>query len=322
MSDRDDELRAAEGVRTKQAEATQRFFDDACDVEDRLAAASSCGTFQSDENIRRGWAMVADAEHDPRLRAAAVNGLVHALAEEPDRIAEAIDKLADDTEPEALRVGLLVALQNTFFSSSASSSYRPQYLNVLRKIVEEQLPQLRKFALEYLALAGDDYVQRRLIEGLKTPERALCEPEVAIQLLANDLHHDAVPVLRDIVASPPNAASKREALRNLASDAQSAPTLEKVALDGEEIPEVRHLSAVGLFQSDPSRAVAVTRKVVEDESADDELRAAMLNTLTHLTPPDAEVDAAFDGYVAELEGKTSSEPLAKMARLYTSRRRG
>lgn len=322
MSDRDDELQAADGVLTKQEEAAKCFFDDGCDVEERLAAAFSCGTFQSDEDVQRGWAIVADAERDPRLRVAAVNSLVHSLADDDARMSEAIDKLADETEPESVRVGLLVALQNTFFSSPASAGHRPEYLNVLRKIVEEDLPQLRKFALEYLALSGDDYVQQRLIEGLKAPERALTEPEVAIQLLANDLHHDAVPVLRDIVDSPPNEASKREALRNLASDAQSAPTLEKVALDPSEVPEVRHLSAVGLFQSDPERAVAVTRRVVEDASADDELRAAMLNTLTHLTPPNAETDDAFDGYVAELATETKSAPLAKMARLYTRRREG
>ena len=73
-------------------------------------------------------------------------------------------------------------------------------------------PQLRQRVLGLLAREKDGFAQRKLLQGLENPEKALVPPEKALQLLSYDIHADAYPVARKIVKKPPNANAKREAL--------------------------------------------------------------------------------------------------------------
>jgi hypothetical protein len=174
--------------------------------------------------------------------------------------------------------------------------------------------------MEQLALRSDEYLQEKLIAGLRTPADAMVQPEVAIQLLGQNLHSEVIPLLREIVDKPPNEQSKKEALRNLAADASSAPLLERILLDGAEPPETRHVCIVALFDTQPKRATEIGREIVRAEDAEDELRAAVLNTLTHIGSRDVGGDDAFDSYVQSL-GSAKSENLKKMVHRYLETRR-
>ena len=114
--------------------------------------------------------------------------------------------------------------------------------------------ELRQRVLGILAREKDAYAQKKLLEGLRKPEKALLPPEKALQLLSYDVHADAYPVAREIVEHPPNPLAKREALRLLAADAASAPIFEKLVRDKNESVELRQLGAAALHALKPELA--------------------------------------------------------------------
>ena len=133
--------------------------------------------------------------------------------------------LKDTQSPQAVRLAALKALQSASFSVVKFTPCRPEYLAALRSLIDDPDPEVRQRVLGILAREQDGYTQQRLLEGLQQPEKALVSPEKALQLLSYDIHADAYPVAREIASKPPNPAAKREALRLLAADAASAPTV-------------------------------------------------------------------------------------------------
>src|SRR5437588_393232 len=64
---------------------------------------------------------------------------------------------------------------------------RPDYLEALRTVVDDPDPEVRRRAIGVLARQKDEYAQRRLIEGLRDPSKALIPPAKAIQYLGYDV---------------------------------------------------------------------------------------------------------------------------------------
>ena len=116
--------------------------------------------------------------------------------------------------------------------------------------------------LGILAREKDGYAQKRLLEGLQDPSKALVPPEKALQLLSYDVHAEAYPVAREIVKEPPNPEAKREALRLLSADANSAPVFEKLLRDKEEDRDIRQISAAALQAVKPKRFQEQAREIV------------------------------------------------------------
>lgn len=310
------QLAKLEATRHKRAAAVRRFFDPGLDEQSRLAAARQSGTFV-DAEVPLALAIVDDPTATPLLRASALNGLFNRLSSDEALVARFIDLLNASSEPRELRLVALATLQASRFGSSAMAGLRPKYLASLRKLIDQDDDDLRRHALEYLMLEKDDYAEQRLLDGLNDPAKAFLPPEIAIQLLANDLHADAVPTLRAIARNPPSAAARKEALRNLATDAESAPLLAETARDANEHPEIRHVSAVALHQIDPGLARQIMRELIEADATDHELKAALLNSLAHLdaTPR----DGALTAKLVELADATDSEDLKSMIALFTSK---
>src|SRR5437667_255576 len=80
----------------------------------------------------------------------------------------------------------------------------------------------------------DEYVQRRLIEGLERRSKALVPAAKAVQLLGYDVHAEYFPLLRQIVRQPPTRAAKREAVRLLGADPASKQLLLDLFKDKRE----------------------------------------------------------------------------------------
>ena len=59
-------------------------------------------------------------------------------------------------------------------------------------------------AIGILAREKDDYVQRRLVDGLEGRSKALVPAAKAIQFLAYDVHSEYFPIAKRIVEKPPN----------------------------------------------------------------------------------------------------------------------
>ena len=106
-------------------------------------------------------------------------------------------------------------------------------------------------AIGILAREKDDYVQRRLVDGLEGKSKALVPAAKAIQFLAYDVHSEYFPLAKRIVEKPPSRGAKVEAVRLLAADPSAKDLLVGILADRSEKPEVKMAGAVALQSLDP-----------------------------------------------------------------------
>jgi hypothetical protein len=212
---------------------------------------------------------------------------VAALAEAPLAVCESDDNLQamlkvlrDKNEPAPVRLAALQSVQAASFSVVAFESARGDYLATLREVAEDTDMELRQRVLGILARENDGFAQKKLLEGLQNPEKALLPPEKALQLLSYDVHAEAYAAARDIVSKPPSDIARREALRLLAADATAAPLFEKLLRDKDELAEIRQISASALQSLKPEKLQEHAREMLLDSSEYDEIQATSLTALS------------------------------------------
>jgi HEAT repeat protein len=212
---------------------------------------------------------------------------IAALAEAPLAVCESdkdlqamLNVLRNQDEPAEVRLAALKSLQAASFSVIAFESCRGDYLVTLRQVAEDPNPELRQRALGLLARKKDGFAQKKLLEGLKNPDKALVPPEKALQLLSYDVHAEAYSAARAIVNKPPNDDARREALRLLAADASAAPLFEKLLLDKNELREIRQIAASALHALKPEKLQEHAREILLDKSDYDDIKATSLTALT------------------------------------------
>jgi len=211
--------------------------------------------------------------------AALTQGPLAATEQESD-LQKVIAILRNGDEPIPVRLAALQMLQAASFGAPAFEPLRGVYMTALRQVAQDPDAELRQRAFGLLARARDGFAQRRLLEGLRDPQKALVPPEKALQLLAYDIHAEAYPIAREIVSKPPSAVAKREALRLLAADAATAPVFEQILRDKSEAPELRQTAAGALRALQPDRLQAYAREALLDPLENEELQATSLTALT------------------------------------------
>ncbi len=169
-----------------------------------------------------------------------------AVCESDKNLQAMLNVLRNKDEPVEVRLAALQSLQAASFSVVAFESCRGDYIATLRAVADDPDPELRQRVLGLLAREKDGFAQKKLLDGLKNPDKALVPPEKALQLLSYDVHADAYSAAREIVKKPPNDDARREALRLLAGDARAAPIFEKLLRDKKELREIRQISASAL----------------------------------------------------------------------------
>lgn len=278
------------------------------------------------ESVRSGGPPVSPLAVARDRNAAAIERVaaLHALApgqRNDEAFVQTLFDLAGDTsEPPELRSGVLRILRQLRFSSVLLNENRARYIETLRPIIDEPDPTLRQDAVEMLAQEKDEYVQRRLLESLSSGTPLATTMEKTVQLLGYDIHADHYPVLRRIATEAPGTETRREAVRLLASDPQSADLLKKIFRDRNEDQQVRRASANGYLSLDPQGFEQEARAVVFDQGEDDDVRAASLSALTHFAHPSAR-DAELTEYVESLEKRSLSKPLEDAVESYRRRPR-
>lgn len=242
-----------------------------------------------------------------------------AVTESDENLQASLSVLRDPKQPIKVRLAALQSLQAASFSVIEFESCREDYLATLREVIDDPNGELRQRALGILAREKDAYVQKRLLEGLEDPEKALVPPEKALQLLSYDVHAEAYPVARDIVNKPPNPEAKREALRLLSADASSAPVFEKLLRDKREDREIRQMSAAALQAVRPKKFAEEARELLLDKSEYDDIQATALTALTHLA--DEKTVGQDEKLMKRVDqlGKGKSAKVKKPARLFLSR---
>jgi len=230
-----------------------------------------------------------------------------------------LDVLRDRQQPIKVRLAALQSLQAATFSVIEFEPHREDYFATLRELVDDPDEELRQRVLGILARENDGYVQKRLLDGLQDPSKALVPPEKALQLLSYDVHAEAYPVAREIVNAPPNPEAKREALRLLSADAKSAPVFEKLLRDKDEDRDIRQISAAALQSVKPKRFQEQARELLLDDNEYDDIQATALTALEQFGDEKAVgKDQQLLNRVDEL-GSSKSAKIKKSAKRFMSR---
>ena len=242
-------------------------------------AGPQAGRFARDRASR--VAVATSARRSGKERTAAAASAL-AVCESEQDFQAMLKVLRDANEPVKVRLAALQSLQAASFSVLAFEGCRGDYIATLRQVAEDRDPELRQRVLGMLMREKDGFAQKKLLEGLHDPDKALVPPEKALQLLGNDVHADAYEIARAIVRKPPNEAARREALRLLAADATAAPLFEKLLLDKDELREIRQIAASALYALQPDRMQKHARDILLDKSDYDDIKATSLSALTQL----------------------------------------
>jgi hypothetical protein len=254
-----------------------------------------------------------------KQRVAALMETPLAVCESDDNLQAVLNVLRNREESTEMRFAALKTLQAATFSVAEFESCRGDYTAALRELVDDPDLTIRQRVLGILARAKDGYAQKKLLDGLKNPEKALVPPEKALQLLSYDVHAEAYSAARKIVSNPPNDIAKREALRMLAADASSAPLFEKVLLDKDELAENRQISASALQALSPDKMQKHAREIVLDTKEYPEIQATSLTALTQFGDAAAVArDEALLKGVDRLSGKSPAK-VKRSARRFLSK---
>lgn len=224
---------------------------------------------------------VATSERNPvKERVAAMAEAPLAVCESDKDLQAVLSVLRNQEEPAEVRLAAMDTLATAAFSVIAFESCRKDYIAALREVAQDPNPEIRQSALGLLAGEKDGFAQKKLLEGLKEPDKALVSPEKALQLLSYDVHSESYAVAREIVSKPPSENARREALRLLAADAASAPMFEKLLRDKDELREIRQMSASALQALKPDKFQEHAREILLDKSEYDDIQATSLTALT------------------------------------------
>jgi hypothetical protein len=253
-------------------------------------------------------------------RVAALHALAPSQRNDEQFLQTLFELAGNPAESPELRSGVLRILRQLRFSSVLLNENRARYIETLRPLVDDGDPTLRQDALEMLAQEKDEYVQRRLLESLTSGTPLATTMEKTVQLLGYDIHAEHYPVLRRIATEAQGADTRREAVRLLASDPQSADLLKQIFRDRNEDQQVRRASANGYLSLDPQGFEQEAKAVVFDQGEDENVRAASLSALTHFAHPSVR-DAELNEYVEGLEKRPLPKPLEDAVRAYRRRPR-
>lgn len=268
---------------------------------------------------RAAFAVATNEKKTTAERAKAFVEAPLATIESDKNLQASLDVLRDRNQPIKVRLAALQSLQAASFSVIGFEPHREDYLATLREIVDDPDEELRQRVLGILAREKDGYAQQKLLEGLQDTSKALVPPEKALQLLSYDVHAEAYPVAREIVEQPPNPEAKREALRLLAADANSAPVFEKLMRDKDEDREIRQISAAALQAVKPKQFQEQAREVLLDSKEYDDIQATALTALTQFGDEDVVgKDQKLLKRVNEL-GKGKSAKVKKPAKAFMNR---
>jgi hypothetical protein len=267
--------------------------------------------------------LIRDKNQDVELRIKALDAISHEAGEHDELFDLALELLQDTDEPDQLRRSALTFLQQISFGSASFAAKRPGYLAALRSVVDDPDRTLRQQAMGILAREKDEYVQRRLLEGLEDRSKALIPPAKAIQLLSYDIHAEHYPILRQIVQQPPNRAAKKEAVSLLAADTASKDLLIDILKDKGESSEIRTISAIALQSLAPTEFEGLAEAIALDNSEDNALRAACINALAHFANPAVlSEESPLSERIEQLSKQTNSRYLKQAMRSYMAQRKG
>lgn len=244
-----------------------------------MTTKKKSGKSSQKRSAQAAMAVATNERRVPKERVAAFAEAPLAVCEKDEHLQATLAVVRNQQEPVEVRLAAMESLAAAAFSVISFEPCRNDYIATLREVATDPNQQIRATALGALAGEKDAFAQKKLLEGLKSPDKALVPPEKALQLLSYDVHAESYSVARDIARNPPSPAAKHEALRLLAADAASAPFFEKVLRDKDEMRENRQIAASALNALNPDKFQKNAREMLLDKSEYEDIQATSLTAL-------------------------------------------
>ena len=271
-------------------------------------------------STRAALATATDKKATTKERVAALAQAPLAACESDESLQKVLGVLRNKQEPVEVRLAAMDSLAAAAFSVITFEPCRNDYIAALREVAEDPNEEIRTRALDTLMSEKDGFAEKKLLDGLKDPKKALVPPEKALQLLSYDVHADAYAIAREIVSKPPNDDAKREALRLLAADAKSAPLFEKVLQDKDELREHRQIAASALNALQPEKFQEHAKKILLDNSEFEDIQATSLTALSQFADQDdVKKDKPLMKSINRLSNKARKAKYKKSARQFLTK---
>lgn len=274
------------------------FLNPSRPLGERLRAGEAAEALTGADQETRAIVIFRNANADARLRAIALDKLENAVAADAALQRDVAEVLAERGAARVLRQQALEVIETLSFDRPAPSLAEGTARERLLALLDDPDPAFRLRAVTLLVNENDQSARARLAQGLRTPAAAAVPPADAVRLLGRSLAPDVLPLLRQVMASPPDEATRLEAIRALGRDAESREAMAALVRDGAA-PRAVRLQALAALDANLSAEefVAHALPVVGDESAGDSLRVYAIQSVkyrrgTAAGPAEDEFDAA------------------------------
>lgn len=293
-------------------------FNQATTVKALQKALNAIPRIDDPDPVEKAKELFLSKQKNIAVRILALQKIQTAILNDAPFIRSCLAVLADPTESVSVRNSVLEELGTLDFASRTFKAMRFEYINVLRRLLDDSNAVLRKAAAGVLANYKDEVAISRLLSGLKGEQELIVPRATAIQLVARDPHTDYYPVVREILQDPgANNTEKIEAVHALAFDQVSKPLLTKFFLDKKENTKVRMSSVSALQAAHPTEFAELAKPVIIDEKEKKDVRTASLNALMH--GPNARVafgDETFLNEVSNLKTLKRTKDLKNLSGQY------
>ncbi len=288
----------------------------ATDENELREALSNVSVLTENDTIKKATGILKDEKADTGLRVLALYKLTHAVSLDKNLIIYVLGLLKNKKLSADLRKAAFNCIQTIKFSSAVVAGLQSRITDVFKSLVEDKNQKIRESMITYLAQQKDEFVQRKLLEGIAEPAKALLSEEKAVHLLGYDIHAGIYPTLRSIVEKSSNNYSRMEAIHILGSEPDAKDLLLKVYNNKKERFGVRKNSLMALKMYHPEEFNTVAAATAVDSNENANIRAVSINALAHSNNENAYNNPALAEHLKKISPKTVPEALSKAAAYY------
>lgn len=312
-------LEKLEQVAQTQNQRRQDAFDKSKSASERTIALQNFVGHLSKEEMNELEAIIRNQNFELTFRLSAIQALSVSAHDSEDTQNCLLSILEDVNDQPELRMAALSLLQQGIIIGALSFK-RSEYMRILRSIVDDKDKRLRQRAIQILANDNDEYVQRRLLEGIERRSNKLIGISAAIQLLSGDVHADNCELLEEIIKNPPSRSAKKEAVRALGNIPSAKNLLRTIMEDKNEHREVRQMSAVSYQAIAPEEFEKYAKQAIHNDEEYEDFRALSLTALSAFASQESLVkDSSLSKKIERLQKSAKSSILKKTASKYLSK---
>lgn len=209
------------------------------------------------------------------------------LAGSDEQITALIELLANPATPAADQVSAISTLAAASIFSKVLSTRSAELTNALRGLINSPDPEVRRQALSYLTLRGDEVAQQHLRSELQSgkPEAEKSVPTYqAIAMLGTDKRAIDKALLLAIAKNPPDDKSLVQAVRHLPADKDTAGVLMAILQDDSKPIAARALIPDTVNNVDPAGFIAYAKRKLEQHGADSEIAPFLASGVANIQP--------------------------------------